>query len=189
VDFVVCTLGVEKKIRAGFDMSDQTIPLSDQQLALLTHYYAVEECLHKILSSLVGNIGSFMMDSEHFIKSIQDINLQTEDYLVSFVSLFTNVPVEVLQVIRNRFSTEPSFPECSPLRVEDVMELTDVCLTTMYFQFEDKFYQQKEGMAMGNFLSPVISNLFMEHFEEIALDTADYKPTKWFGYVNDTFVV
>jgi hypothetical protein len=30
VDFVVCTLAVEeKKIRAGFDMSDWTIPLSD----------------------------------------------------------------------------------------------------------------------------------------------------------------
>jgi hypothetical protein len=26
VDFVVCTLAVKKKIRAGFDMSDRTIP-------------------------------------------------------------------------------------------------------------------------------------------------------------------
>jgi hypothetical protein len=29
VDFVVCTLTVKKKVRAGFDMSDRTIPLSD----------------------------------------------------------------------------------------------------------------------------------------------------------------
>jgi hypothetical protein len=29
VDFVVRTLAVKKKIRAGFDMSDRTIPLSD----------------------------------------------------------------------------------------------------------------------------------------------------------------
>jgi hypothetical protein len=28
VDFVVCTLAVKKQIRAGFDMSDGTIPLS-----------------------------------------------------------------------------------------------------------------------------------------------------------------
>jgi hypothetical protein len=27
VNFVVCTLAEKKKIRAGFDMSDQTIPL------------------------------------------------------------------------------------------------------------------------------------------------------------------
>jgi hypothetical protein len=28
----------------------------------------------------------------------------------------------------------------------------------------------------------------MEHFEEIALDTADYKPAKWLRYVNNTFL-
>jgi hypothetical protein len=93
-------------------------------------------------------------NSEHFIKLIQDINLQNEDHLVSFdiVSLFTNVPVEeVLHVIRNILNTCPSFPERAPLQVEDVMEPLDVCLTTTYFLFEDKFYQQKEGMAMEKF--------------------------------------
>jgi hypothetical protein len=44
-------------------------------------------------------------------------------------------------------------------------------------------------MAMGNSLSPVVSNIFMEHFEEIALYTADYKPAKWLRYVDDTFMV
>jgi hypothetical protein len=45
-------------------------------------------------------------------------------------------------------STDPSFPERSPLQVEDVMELLDMSLKTTYFQFEDKFYQRKEGTAM-----------------------------------------
>jgi hypothetical protein len=69
------------------------------------------------------------------------------------------------------------------------MELLDKCLTTTYFQFEDKFCQQKEGIAMGKCLSPVVSNMFMEHMGEIALDTADYKPAKWLRCVDDTFVV
>jgi hypothetical protein len=57
------------------------------------------------------------------------------------VSLFTNVPVgEVLQVIRNGLSADPSFPECSPLQAEGIMELLDICLTTAHFQFENKFY-------------------------------------------------
>jgi hypothetical protein len=131
-------------------------------------------------------------NSEHFIKSIQDINLQNEDYLPSYdvVSLFINIPVEeVLQVIRNRLSADPFFPECT--LVEDEMELLEICLTTTYeyFQFEDKVYQQKGGMAMGDSLSMVVSNIFMEHIEEIILDTADHKPAKLLRYVNDTFVV
>lgn len=33
------------------------------------------------------------------------------------------------------------------------------------------------------------SNLFIELVEEIALDTAEYKPTKWLRYVDDAFVI
>jgi hypothetical protein len=66
------------------------------------------------------------------------------------------------------------------------MELLDICLTTTYFQSEDKFYQQKEGKAVGKSLSPVVSNVFMEHFEEITQDTAGLKPAKWFGFFDDT---
>jgi hypothetical protein len=142
---------------------------------------ALADFLHKILSPPVGNTDSFMKNSEHLVKLIKAINLQNENCLVSFdvFSLFTNIPVEeVLQVIRNRLNKDPTFPEHSSLQVEDVVELLDICLTTTYFQFDDKLYQQKEGMAMQNSLSPVVSSIFIEHFEEIALDTADHKSIK-----------
>jgi hypothetical protein len=31
--------------------------------------------------------------------------------------------------------------------------LLDICLKTTYFRFDGKFYQQKDGMAMGNSFS------------------------------------
>ncbi|XP_023722356.1 uncharacterized protein LOC111872551 [Cryptotermes secundus] len=69
------------------------------------------------------------------------------------------------------------------------MELLEVCLSTTYFQVDDKFFQQKDGMDMGNSLSPIVSNIFMKHFEKLALDSAPYKPSLWLRYVDDTFVV
>jgi hypothetical protein len=87
--------------------------------------YALADFLHKIISPLVGNTNSFVKNSEHFIKSIQDINLQNEDCLASFdvIRLFSNVPMgEVLQIIRNRLNRDSSFSERSPLHVDDVME-------------------------------------------------------------------
>jgi hypothetical protein len=61
------------------------------------------------------------------------------------------------------------------------MELLEVCLRTTYFQVDDKFFQQEEGMAMamamGNSLSPIVSNIFTKHFEKMALDSAQHKPS------------
>lgn len=46
---------------------------------------------------------------------------------------------------------------------------------------------------MGNTLSPVINNIFIEHFEKIALNTADHNPINgsdmsktrsWFGHMD-----
>jgi hypothetical protein len=108
----------------------------------------------------------------------------------TIVNVFIDIPVEdVLQVIRNRLSTDASFPEQSPLQVEEVMELLDICLTSTYFQFEVKFCQQKEGMTVRIPLFLMVSNKFMEQFEEIALDIADHKTVKWLRYFDDTFMV
>jgi hypothetical protein len=63
--------------------------------------------------------------------------------------------------------------------VEAITELLEVCLKTTYLQVDDKFFQQKDGMAMGSALSPVVSNIFMEHFEELALRMAIHRPSLW----------
>ncbi|KAJ4426021.1 hypothetical protein ANN_27648 [Periplaneta americana] len=69
------------------------------------------------------------------------------------------------------------------------MELLDICLKTTYFVFNNRLFQQNEGMAMGSPLSSLISNIYMEYFEELALSTASHKPTLWLRYVDDTFII
>jgi hypothetical protein len=98
------------------------------------------------------------------------VNLQSTDTLVSFdvVSLFTNVPVEeALQVISGKLQKDETLASRSSLLVDALMELLEVCLKTTYFQVGNRFFQQKDGMAMGNSLSPVVCNIYMEHFEEL----------------------
>jgi hypothetical protein len=59
----------------------------------------------------------------------------------------------------------------------------------MYFHFEGKFYEQTDSVTMGLPLAPVVTNFYMEYFEETALRTEQYKPSRWFKYVDNTFVV
>jgi hypothetical protein len=133
-----------------------------------------------------------MKNSDHFIQLLKSINLQRFDTLISFdvVSLFTNIPVdEALTVIRDMLQNNHTLVERSALQFEPIMNLLEVCLRTIYFQVNDKFFQQKDSMAMGSSLSPVVSKIFMEHFEKLALDMVQYKSSLWFRYVDDTFVV
>jgi hypothetical protein len=53
------------------------------------------------------------------------------------------------------------------------------------FQINDKFYQQNEGTAMGNSLSPFIADLFMSRFEK----ELEYFPSVWLRYVDDIFAI
>jgi hypothetical protein len=59
------------------------------------------------------------------------------------------------------------------------MRLLHHVLTTSYVSFNSQFYKQINGVAMGSPLSPVITNLYTEDFEERALDLASHKPLWW----------
>ena len=49
-------------------------------------------------------------------------------------------------------------------------------------------YSQVEGAAMGSSVSPIVANLFMEWFEENAINTFMYEISLWKRYVEDTIV-
>ena len=46
----------------------------------------------------------------------------------------------------------------------------------MYFSFQDQFYEQVKGAAMGSPVSSIVANLYIEYFELKALSTAPTAP-------------
>jgi hypothetical protein len=62
-------------------------------------------------------------------------------------------------------------------------------LTSAYFSFDVKFYEQSRGVALGFSLYPVIPDVFMEDFEDMILSQATHKLLCWFSYMNDAFVI
>ena len=66
------------------------------------------------------------------------------------------------------------------------VELIELCTKDMFFQFNNEFYEQIYGFAMGNPLSPVLAGLFLEHVEtEILPKYTGIKPVFWKRYVDD----
>ena len=74
------------------------------------------------------------------------------------------------------------------LSVHNIIELLGFCLHNTYFSFQGQFHEQVKGAAMGSPVSPIVANLYMDHFERKSL-SAVTTPRLWMRYVDDTFVI
>ena len=99
--------------------------------------------------------------------------------MVSFVmlSLFTKYP------------EEDSLSLLSPHFADNILALFKLLHTYTYFCFHGQYFEQIDGVAMSSSHSPVIAKSSMEEFEEKALNQATFKPTCWYTYVDDKFVI
>ena len=62
------------------------------------------------------------------------------------------------------------------------MEFT---LTNCILCFNMKFYEQLKGAVMGSPVSPVIENIYLEHFESLAIPSSPTLTKWWLRYVDD----
>eukprot|EP00057_Strongylocentrotus_purpuratus_P010621 XP_011665095.1 PREDICTED: uncharacterized protein LOC100890583 [Strongylocentrotus purpuratus] len=116
--------------------------------------------------------------------------LQTSWSNFDVESLFTNVPVtESCRIVKERLEADDTLPDRTPLTPDEIHDLMYFCLNSSSFKWRDNYYQQLQGAAMGSPLSPVIANIFMEHFETMALQTLSQRPSLWLRYVDDTFII
>ena len=135
---------------------------------------------------------SFVKNSQHFVEMIREMRVEENEVLVSFnvKSLFTNVPVDkALEVIQAKLLDDETLVERTGIPPHHVTHLLELCLRSTYFVFHGTYYQQQEGAAMGSSISPVVANICMKMFEELALRTATTCLRIWKRYVDDTFCV
>lgn len=166
------------------------IPLRPIVSSINSPTYELSKFLLPKLKPLFGLENSYINNSTDFIEKIKGINVSTRDVMVSYdvSSLFTNIPVdELLDIVRSKLENDASLLERTNLPVSSIMELLRVCVNSSYFQFNSKFYLQKSGLPMGGVLSPILSNIYMDYFESLALRTWGIEPKIWLRYLDDIF--
>ena len=109
---------------------------------------------------------------------------------VLYVSLFTSIPLETARaIVLDRLSNDCTLEDCTNLTISELTEALDICLTSTYFTYNNKCYEQIFGTPMGSSLSPVIANMVMEDLKQQALSTFHNFPSIWVRYVDDVYAI
>ena len=92
-------------------------------------------------------------------------------------------------MVRDKLATDPLLEECTSTLIDNLMEMLTFCVDTTYFGIGSDIYRQEEGLAIGSPLTPLLANIYMEYFEEIALGSTSLNPSMWLRYVDDIFIL
>ena len=82
------------------------------------------------------------------------------------VSLFTKVPTD--KTLADKLAADPLLEERTCIPRDNLMEMLTFCEETTYFGMGSDIYRLEEGLAKGLLLSAVLTNIYMEYFEEMS---------------------
>ena len=119
--------------------------------------YGVAKELDKILKPLVGKSVYHIKSTQDFVEQVRHITLAPGECLSSYdvSALFTSVPIDpALKVIKGLLEKDHTLKDRTVMGVNDIILLLEFCLKNTCFSFQDQFFEQVEGVAMGSSVSP-----------------------------------
>lgn len=158
--------------------------------------YNTAKKLLKVIDPLAGDTEFGVKNSYTLMEDLRNVRLTENLELGSLdiVNLYTRIPVDKsLSILKNKLENDVTFRARTNLSVETVLELAKLCLENSYFSFDNSFYKQVNGLAMGSPLSPIIANLYLEHFESQIFNNPSFaSPSNfklWRRYMDDILIL
>lgn len=128
--------------------------------------YKISKKLNEILSNTFKFDETYSVkNSYELINCIKDVQIPETAKFASLdiTNLYTNIPVkETIEIIKNNLLKHKTLtlPE-----IYEFIDLLTLVLSHNYFSFNNKMYQQKDGLAMGSCLASLVADIFINNLE------------------------
>ena len=167
------------------------VPLRPIFSACGTPTFKLAKFLVPLLAPLTVNEYT-VKNSYQFAEDIRQLKTRDGMFMASFdvESLFTNIPVkETIDICMNSL-----FRNCDAvagIAKNCFRSMLEISVLNSYFIFDQKLYQQIDGVGMGLPLGPTFANAFLCHHEEKWLNNcpSEYRPLYFRRYVDDCFII
>ncbi|KAJ0057450.1 hypothetical protein NL108_006138 [Boleophthalmus pectinirostris] len=136
--------------------------------------YNLSKALVEIIKPLIGQTKFNCKNAKQLAQELKNITIAPDEILISHdvISLFTKTPVDVtLRIVQEKLKKDRTLKKRTNLTVDDITQLLRFVAKSTYFQYNNIIYRQKEGFAMGDPLSAIMSSFFMEDLEQKAFNT------------------
>ncbi len=146
--------------------------------------YLTAEYLDHFLTPLSIKHPAYVRDTYHFIEIVKSLQIPSDFYFFSMDvdNLYTNIPIAAgIECVKKVFEKypDPKRPD------EELLKLLEINLTRNDFMFNDRYYLQIKGTAMGKKFAPAYANIFMANWESEVLLKCNKQPAYYLRYLDD----
>ena len=131
---------------------------------------------------------SYIKDTYDFVSKIRNQRIPSDAFLVTgdVTALYTNMHMDrTMDVVREALKEHPV---CG--RPDDhIIKLLEITLRNNDFVFDNEYFLQICGTAMGKTYAPGLADLYLRRFDQLARNGFYLKPLWYFRFLDDTFFV
>jgi hypothetical protein len=143
------------------------------------------------LQQILNLLNTFSLkNSIELTQELDKLNIDHNTQFCSFdfTNMFTNIPKQDTINIIKDISHNEQYPD---LYIQTMIRILTTILDQDFFQFNNKIYQQKEGLPMGAPFSPILAETYIQNIEHniIIKKLQNYKIFGCYRYVDDILLV
>ena len=150
--------------------------------------YRISQYIDSFIRPISIKHPSYIKDTYDFVNKIRYQRIPSDAFLVTgdVTALYTNMQIDrTIEIVRQALQKHPidGRPD------HHIIKLLEITLRNNDFVFNDEFYLQICGTAMGKTYAPGLADLYLEQFDTVACQDFHIKPLLYFRFLDDIFFV